>query len=275
MANVIKIKRRKDNVPNYDTTRVNYSNFPGGGPNREYKVGDKCLYQGKIYVALFNNDAIIPTDTTYWQETTDVVKVGGAPSALEGAEIAYNEVNNVLYYGGSNSILSLAGNGHYVSLDTVQAISGDKTFSSSIVLSSAVVSTEITTASSTKVANTEFVQNVFAVIDCGTFDSDGGGGAYFYGTSTSGLGNKWWRMSNWWADSARTIQATTLPTSATNVVVLGSIRPVVDLDRVDWVEPNSINAGSTGISFISQFNRNVSCNIIGNATFNGNTTYNI
>lgn len=279
MANIIKIKRRKDNAPNYDPTRVNSSG--SGGQNLEYKSGDKCLYNGKIYVALYNNDAILPTNTTYWQETADVVNVGGAPTSLEAGEIAYNEVDNTLYYGSENNIFSLAGKGQYLSLDTTQTISGAKTFTSNVILSSAVVSTETTSSSSTKIANTEFVQNVFAIIDCGTFDDNNQPppppsivGKYFYTTSSNGLDNVWWNLSNWWSDSSHTIQATTLPTSSMDVIILPPTNAIVDLDRTDWVQPKSINSGSVGVSFISQLSGNVSCDIVGDATFNGNSTFN-
>jgi len=60
----------------------------------------------------------------------------GAPASLLNAELAYNEADNVLYYGyGDNgsgvatSVVSVAGNGNSVSLGTTQTITGDKTFS--------------------------------------------------------------------------------------------------------------------------------------------------
>lgn len=60
----------------------------------------------------------------------------GAPSALKNAELAYNEADNVLYYGfgddgsgNATSIIGIAGSGNNVTVGTTQTISGDKTFS--------------------------------------------------------------------------------------------------------------------------------------------------
>jgi len=80
----------------------------------------------------------------------------GAPSTLENAELAYNEADNILYYGegtgGNNgsatSVISIGGVGAFVTLGTVQTLTGNKTFSGTIVLPSttsigSVTSTEI------------------------------------------------------------------------------------------------------------------------------------
>ena len=64
----------------------------------------------------------------------------GAPSSLASAELAFNEVDNVLYFGSGNngsdvatSIISIAGNGAFVDLSSAQTVGGVKTFSSTIV----------------------------------------------------------------------------------------------------------------------------------------------
>lgn len=63
----------------------------------------------------------------------------GAPSSLKNAELAYNEQDDVLYYGyGDNgsgvatSIKAIAGEGSVVTLSGVQTITGNKTFNGSI-----------------------------------------------------------------------------------------------------------------------------------------------
>ena len=64
----------------------------------------------------------------------------GAPSSLENAELAYNEVDDVLYYGkgtggaggSATSVLAIAGSGAYVALSGNQTIAGVKTFSSTV-----------------------------------------------------------------------------------------------------------------------------------------------
>lgn len=66
----------------------------------------------------------------------------GAPSSLENAELAFNEVDNILYYGkGSGGIggtattvEAIAGNGAFVTLSTNQSITGNKTFSGTVIV---------------------------------------------------------------------------------------------------------------------------------------------
>lgn len=99
-------------------------------------------------------------------------------------------------------------------------------------------------------------------------------GKYFYAPSSSSDRDKWWNVLSWWGNASHTIQATTLPTSATDVIVLGSVAPYADIDRNDWVQPHSIDAGTAGIEFHSLLNNTITINISGNATFSGNATYN-
>lgn len=324
----------------------------------------------------------------------------GAPATIAHGELAFNEVGDAFYYGkASNASSSIGGKGEFLDKSTAQTLAGNKTFSSTVVLSSAVTVTQVTTAADTYVATTEFVQNVFSVLDGGNFDDAGGGGSssnftisyggvdnsqpkrifltfpdqntypagatyvnleinymnngwevgaqgltiydiinnYNYNVSASVWGsydsgsvairaklfdgsyneigtsniltldlnnsvitllsdsngggnntpvtgayyysassNDWYSVSNWWGDSAHTQQATTLPLSSTNVVIVnGSVEPLVSLDNASWVQPASINSGSVGITFTSQNFGNVTCSISGEATFEGNSTYNV
>ena len=72
----------------------------------------------------------------------------GAPSTLENAELAFNEVDNTLYYGegtggaggAASSILAIAGDGAFVNKTGTQTISGDKTFTGGFDISGASVS---------------------------------------------------------------------------------------------------------------------------------------
>ena len=72
----------------------------------------------------------------------------GAPSSLENAELAFNEVDNTLYYGegtggaggAASSILAIAGDGAFVNKTGAQTISGNKTFTGGFDISSASVS---------------------------------------------------------------------------------------------------------------------------------------
>lgn len=59
----------------------------------------------------------------------------GAPSTLKNAELGFNEVNDVLYYGkGINAgnaatVEAIAGKGAFTNLADAQTVSGEKTFS--------------------------------------------------------------------------------------------------------------------------------------------------
>jgi hypothetical protein len=67
--------------------------------------------------------------------------LAGAPSSLKNAELAYNEADNTLYYGygddgtgTANTVPAIAGVGAFVSLGTVQTITGNKTFSGTTIV---------------------------------------------------------------------------------------------------------------------------------------------
>jgi hypothetical protein len=93
--------------------------------------------------------------------------LAGAPASLENAELAFNEVDNILYYGKgtggaggtATTIEAIGGPGSMVTLTGTQTIAGDKTFSGAVNLG--VNGTATTPASSdntTKVATTAFVK---------------------------------------------------------------------------------------------------------------------
>ena len=91
----------------------------------------------------------------------------GAPSSLENAELAFNEVGDVLYYGkgtggaggSATTVEAIAGSGAFLALSGTQTVTGDKTFSGSVALgSSATASTPSSGDDSTSVATTAYVQ---------------------------------------------------------------------------------------------------------------------
>lgn len=96
--------------------------------------------------------------------------LGGAPSTLKNAELAFNEVDNVLYYGtgtdvngDANTIISIGGDGAFVNLSGNQTVSGAKTFSGTVALgSSATASTKTSNDNSTSVATTAYVDAAVA-----------------------------------------------------------------------------------------------------------------
>lgn len=91
----------------------------------------------------------------------------GAPDTLVHAELALNEVDEVLYYGkgagvggNASSVLAIAGPGAYTTLSTTQTISGNKTFSGTVALgSNASATSPALSEDSTKVATTEWVKD--------------------------------------------------------------------------------------------------------------------
>lgn len=92
----------------------------------------------------------------------------GAPSVLNNAELAFNEVDDTLYYGKgtggaggtATTVEAIGGSGAFVTLTSNQTnISGNKTFSGTVALgSSASATTPGTTDNSTKVATTAYVK---------------------------------------------------------------------------------------------------------------------
>jgi len=108
----------------------------------------------------------------------------GAPSSLENAELAFNEVDDTLYYGEgtggaggtATSVLAIGGSGAFVTRATSQTLSGDKTFSGAVSLgSSATAATQTAGDNSTSVATTAYVDS--AIISANySFDIAGDGG---------------------------------------------------------------------------------------------------
>jgi hypothetical protein len=97
----------------------------------------------------------------------------GAPSSLENAELAYNEVDDILYYGKgtggaggtATTIPAIAGSGAYTTLTSTQTISGNKTFSGTLELgSSATATTKTAGNNSTAVATTAYVETAVAAV---------------------------------------------------------------------------------------------------------------
>jgi hypothetical protein len=100
----------------------------------------------------------------------------GAPTGLANAELAYNEVDDTLYYGkgtgGAGGLATtaeaIAGSGAYVGLSGTQTITGNKTFSGTVSLgASATATTKSANNNSTSVATTAYVDS--AVSASGSF----------------------------------------------------------------------------------------------------------
>jgi hypothetical protein len=137
----------------------------------------------------------------------------GAPSSLKNAELAYNEVDDVLYYGkgadvngDATTIPAVAGSGAYVSLTGTQTISGAKTFTGSLNFSGATVDTLSTTGNVTVGGNltvngtTTTVNSTTVTVDdknieLGSVASPTDAGADGGGITLKGTTDKTW---NWY-----------------------------------------------------------------------------
>ena len=97
----------------------------------------------------------------------------GSPTSLANAELAFNEVDDILYYGKgtggaggtATTIPAIGGIGAFLALAGTQTVSGDKTFSGVLTLSgtgtsSAVGVTQGTGDNSTRLATTAFVKSL-------------------------------------------------------------------------------------------------------------------
>ena len=109
--------------------------------------------------------------------------ISGAPGSLENAELAFTEVDDVLYYGkgtsgagGTGTPIAIAGPGAFTTLTSTQTISGNKTFSGTLDLgSSATATTKSAGNNSTSVATTAYVDGaVTAATYTFTVDADNG-----------------------------------------------------------------------------------------------------
>lgn len=96
----------------------------------------------------------------------------GAPASLENAELAFNEVDDTLYYGkgtggaggAASSVLAIGGPGAFVNRTGAQTISGDKTFTGLVVVPTPTADTH----AATKLYVDSAVPNIAAGTDVST-----------------------------------------------------------------------------------------------------------
>jgi hypothetical protein len=95
-------------------------------------------------------------------------------------------------------------------------------------------------------------------------------GKYYYSMNN----NDWYDLDNWFADSQKNTPANRIPGVNTDVVILpDTLRPVVELDNANWINPKSIDASSTGITFNSFIGKKVYSPIIGDVIYSGNASH--
>lgn len=96
----------------------------------------------------------------------------GAPSSLKNAELAFNEVDSVLYYGlgtdgsgDANTVIAIGGDGGFLTLSSVQTVTGNKTFSGLVSLgANATATTQTPDNNSNAVATTSYVDSAISGI---------------------------------------------------------------------------------------------------------------
>ena len=103
----------------------------------------------------------------------------GAPTGLKNAELAFNEVDNILYYGkGSDgngdatTIPAIAGDGAFVSLTGNQTISGTKTVTGTLALGSATLSGNATFSNNLTITGDLTVNGTTTTINSTTVSTD-------------------------------------------------------------------------------------------------------
>jgi len=103
----------------------------------------------------------------------------GAPAGLKNAELAFNEVDNILYYGkgadgngDATTIPAIAGDGAFVSLTGNQTISGTKTITGTLALGSATLSGNATFSNNLTVTGDFTVNGTTTTINSTTVTTD-------------------------------------------------------------------------------------------------------
>jgi len=115
-----------------------------------------------------------------------------APSSLENAELAFNEVGDVLYYGKgtggaggtATTVVPIAGSGAFTTLTSNQTISGDKTFTGIIAVPTPSANTHATTKLYVDNLISNVNANISAVATSFTAAGDTGNVSITSGTDT-------------------------------------------------------------------------------------------
>lgn len=183
----------------------------------------------------------------------------GAPSSLANAELAFNEVDNILYYGKgtgggggtATTVEAIGGNGAFVSLTGDQTISGTKTITGTLALGSATLSGNATFSNDLIISGNLTVNGTTTTINSTTLAVDDknivlgdiasptdttadGGGITLKGTTDKTL--------NW-------LDATDSWTSSENLEL--ATGKVLRIDGAQVLSKTSLGTGVTGSSLTS------------------------
>jgi hypothetical protein len=100
-------------------------------------------------------------------------------------------------------------------------------------------------------------------------------GTYWYTNNTTQGVDTWQDLNNWFVDAELTTNATHLPDADTDVVVVGVKGPYVNIDNINWVEPNTLMSIYATTTFKSLSSNSISLNMKGNIVFEGNAHYSL
>jgi len=187
----------------------------------------------------------------------------GAPASLENAELAYNEVDDVLYYGKgtggaggtATSVEAVAGAGAYLTLSGVQTVTGNKTFSGVVIVPTPTANTHATTKA--------YVDGAIAGVSLGNTAVTAGsyGGAGTVGTFTVQADGRLTAASN----TAISITASQISDRTTNLVtgLTGT---------ANQIAVSNSGVGAVTISLPADVTISNTLTITGDLVVNGNTT---
>ena len=187
----------------------------------------------------------------------------GAPASLENAELAYNEVDDVLYYGKgtggaggtATSVEAVAGAGAYLTLSGVQTITGNKTFTGTVIVPTPTANTHAVT----KV----YVDNAISGVTLGNTAVTAGsyGGAGTVGTFTVQADGRLTAAGN----TTISITASQVSDRATNLVtgLTGT---------ANQIAVSNSGVGAVTISLPADVTISNTLTITGDLVVNGNTT---
>ena len=187
----------------------------------------------------------------------------GAPASLENAELAYNEVDDVLYYGKgtggaggtATSVEAVAGAGAYLTLSGVQTITGNKTFTGTVIVPTPTANTHAVT----KV----YVDNAISGVTLGNTAVTAGsyGGAGTVGTFTVQADGRLTAAGN----TTISITASQVSDRATNLVtgLTGTANEIA---------VSNSGVGAVTLSLPANVTISNNLTVTGDLTVNGNTT---